>query len=236
MLAIVPRSMTIHTAFQRCTPYLVVLSSLMLQRLNFMSHSISRLIPGLKKSDEVATQQLWDHFSEKLVGLARRKLGDIPKRVADEEDIASTVFFSLCRGAAAGRLADVKSRDELWWLLLAITKRKVADFVRHEMAQKRGPGQVEYLGTATSSQHGLPLGLDDLMGDEPTPELLAMLQEQHLYLLSLLRDDSLRNIANLRIEGHSTIEIASLINISKRSVERKLQLIRQTWSGEMSDD
>ncbi len=138
----------------------------------------------------------------RLVELARRRLKDAPKRVADEEDIAASVFHSLCRGAAAGRFQNVQNRDDLWWLLLAITKQKVVDHVRRETAQKRGAGRTQSesgLNGNPDDSHGF--GLDRLVGDEPTPEFILMLEEQHERLLGLLRDDRLRQIAVFRIEG-----------------------------------
>jgi len=170
----------------------------------------------------------------RLVELARRRLKDAPKRVADEEDIAASVFHSLCRGAAAGRFQNVKNRDDLWWLLLAITKQKVVDHVRRETAQKRGAGRVQLesgLNGNADDSHGF--ALDRLVGDEPTPEFVLMLEEQHQRLLGLLRDDRLRQIAVFRIEGFTVPEIAEDLRVSTRSIERKLQLIRGVWSKEL---
>jgi len=169
-----------------------------------------------------------------LVELARRRLKDAPKRVADEEDIAASVFHSLCRGAAAGRFHNVKNRDDLWWLLLAITKQKVIDHVRRETAQKRGGGRTQLESALNGKPDGSKrFGLDELMSEEPTPEFVYMLQEQHDRLLGILRDDNLRRIAVSRIEGFTVPEIADDLRVSTRSVERKLQLIRGMWSKEL---
>src|SRR5689334_11320901 len=108
-----------------------------------MADSISEWIGRLKAGDSDAAQNLWDRYAQALVNVARKKLGDAPRRVADEEDVAQSVFSSICRGAAAGRFTDVRSRDELWWLLLSITTQKVVDHVRRELAQKRGGGQAK---------------------------------------------------------------------------------------------
>jgi DNA-directed RNA polymerase specialized sigma24 family protein len=47
------------------------------------------------------------------------------------------------------------------------------------------------------------------------------------------RYDSLREIALLKLEGHSNQEIANRIECGLRTVERKLQGIRAIWSEEM---
>jgi RNA polymerase sigma factor (sigma-70 family) len=196
--------------------------------------SISHWIAELKDGDASAAERLWERYAMRLVELARRRLKDAPKQVADEEDVAASVFHSLCRGAAAGRFENVKNRDDLWWLLLAITKQKVVDHVRREMAQKRGGGRIQSeSGLSRNSDDSHGFALDHLIGDEPTPEFALMLQEQHSRLLGLLRDDRLRQIAVFRIEGLTVPEIAADLGVSTRSVERKLQLIRGAWSKEL---
>lgn len=199
--------------------------------------SVSQWIAGLKTADSQAAQRLWERYAERLVELARQKLGRAPKRIADEEDIAQSVFRSVCRGAAAGRLIEVKDRDDLWWLLLAITKQKVVDHIRRETAKKRGGGRVQCESMlAVDTQGGGEFTLDQLVGDAPTPELMLMLEEQNERLLFLLRDDRLRKVATSRIEGYTVPEIAEHMAVSTRSVERKLKLIRETWAKDLSRD
>lgn len=193
--------------------------------------SVSGWIAGLKANDAQAAQELWNRYAFRLVDIARQKLGNAPKGIADEEDIAQSVFRSVCRGAAAGRFHAVNSRDELWWLLLAITKQKVANHVRRETAQKRGTGRVRSECALRANVDGnMGFMLDHLVGEEPTPDFLAMLEEQNRRLLGLLRDDRLRQIAISRIEGYTVPEIAAELAISTRTVERKLRLIRNKWS------
>jgi RNA polymerase sigma factor (sigma-70 family) len=198
------------------------------------AQSVSLWITNLKEGNADAAQQLWERYAQRLVAIAQRRMKDAPKRVADEEDVAASVFQSLCRGAAAGRFQNLKNRDDLWWLLLAITKQKVVDHVRREMAQKRGAGRVQFeSGLNGNVDESSGFTLDRLVGDEPTPEFVVMLEEQHERLLGLLRDDRLRQIAVFRIEGFTVPEIAEDLRVSTRSIERKLQLIRDVWSKEL---
>jgi RNA polymerase sigma factor (sigma-70 family) len=200
-----------------------------------MADSITEWLGRLKAGDAEAAQKLWDRYAQELVSMARNKIGKAPKRVGDEEDVAQSVFTTICRGAAAGRFTDVKSRDELWWLLLAITKQKAVDHIRRETAEKRGVGKIrgesEMAANADSSQRFV---IDDLVGQTPTPEFLVGLKEQYERLLCMLRDDRLREIAIARMEGYTVAEIAAKLAIGKRAVERKLQLIRSKWAEELS--
>lgn len=196
-------------------------------------NSVTVWITGLKQGDAEAVRQLWLRYSQSLVRVARQRLGAVSRTAADEEDVALSAFWSLCEVAREGKLDEVCNRDDLWWMLLAITRRKAVSQVRRETAQKRG-GWVQDLSL---SQPGSPEGLQvpcyELISDEPTPEYVAMLQEEYERLLGCLRDDLLRSVAMLRIEGHTLPEIATKLGLSLRSVERKLRLIRSTWAAEL---
>ena len=71
-----------------------------------------------------------------------------------------------------------------------------------------------------------------MIGDEPTPEFAAIVTEQCQRLLGCLADDVLRNTALWRMEGYTNGEIAKRLDVSRRSVERKVAVIRATWSEE----
>jgi DNA-directed RNA polymerase specialized sigma24 family protein len=193
---------------------------------------IDELFVRLKSGEEQAAQALWNEYSAALVNLAKQRLGNISLGMTDEEDVALSVFGSICRGAAEGRFTDVTTRDELWWLLLRITRQKVASHVRREMAAKRRtnrqPGNKDNVGA-------VPFGIYDLVSREPSPDFLLALEEESSRLMRFLRDDCLRTIVVLRIEGYLVSEIAERLSISERTVERKLQLIRDKWARELSD-
>src|SRR5262249_54823927 len=64
---------------------------------------VTHWITQLKAGDRNAVQPLWERFFPQMVRLARQRLRDAPRRVADEEDVALSAFDSFCRGAAQGR-------------------------------------------------------------------------------------------------------------------------------------
>ena len=65
--------------------------------------SVSRWIGPLQAGDPAAVQRLWERYFHRLVGLARAKLQNAPRRAADEEDVALSAFDSFCRNAGDGR-------------------------------------------------------------------------------------------------------------------------------------
>jgi DNA-directed RNA polymerase specialized sigma24 family protein len=114
---------------------------------------------------------------------------------------------------------------------VVITERKALDQAQHERRQKRGGGKVVGLPAHDGDDH--PDGdRACLAGAMPTPEFAALVADQCRSLLGLLRDDSLRQVALLRMEGYTNEEVASRLRCSLRTVARKIEIIRRTWAGE----
>ncbi|NUQ62216.1 MAG: RNA polymerase subunit sigma-70 [Pirellulales bacterium] len=194
---------------------------------------VTQWLGGLAQGDDLAVQEIWQRYCDRLVRLARKKLGDSSRRVADEEDVALSAFHSFCRGAAAGRFPQLDDRHDLWKLLVTITARKASAQLRRSHRQKRGGGTVrgESVFVRDDSSERGP-GIDQVLGQEPTPELAALVSEQCEQLMNRLHDESLRRVALFKLEGFSNEEIAEKLDCAPRTVERKLARIREAWSGE----
>jgi len=191
--------------------------------------SVTQWIRQLKAGDPRAAEQLWKRYYRQLVDVARRRLRGVPRRAADEEDVAQSAFNSFCKGAAEGRYPRLHDRGSLWPLLMAIAKNKASDLADREGAQKRGGGKVRdeaALSRADPAAKGR--GLEDLPSREPTPEEAAQLTENLRRLLGLL-DEPERAVALLRMEGYTNSEIAVRLDCAHSSVSRQLNLIKKKW-------
>ncbi|MBW3543305.1 MAG: LuxR C-terminal-related transcriptional regulator [Planctomycetes bacterium] len=73
-----------------------------------------------------------------------------------------------------------------------------------------------------------------MSGDAEPPDLPMIFEEEHRRLVSLLRDDTLREIVRWKIDGYSNRRIAEILGISEHSVGRKIRLIRMIWSEELT--
>lgn len=195
-----------------------------------MDDSISQWIHQIKAGDADAAGRLWDAYFERLSALARARIGRFPKRLADEEDVALSVFASLCRGAARGNFPKLSDRDNLWSLLAVITSRKVCDYMTAERARKRGGGEVAAASDLAGDSSNVNC-LDAVLSREPTPEMAAVFAEECERLLGKL-DPELRQLAIGKMDGLSNEELARDLDCGLRTVERRLRLIRQTWSEE----
>jgi len=187
--------------------------------------SVTHWLGDLKVGDLAAAQPLWERYFGKLVVLARGKLRRLNKTGAeeDEEDAALSAFNSFCEGAARGRFPKLDDREDLWRLLVVITARKAFAQADRQRRLKRGGGRV------AADVEGTPLGLDMLAGPDPSPEFAAMVAEEYQRLLDALDDDGLREVAISRMEGYTSDEIAARLGCARRTVARRLELIRKIW-------
>ena len=175
--------------------------------------SVTQWVAGLKAGEAEAAERLWNRYFQRLVRLARKMLGSTPRRMADEEDVAATVFRNLWQGASTGRFPELRNRENLWPLLVVLTSRRVHDLLRY---QKR------------RSSEDAPEELDHVIAKEPTPEFAAMMTENVSRLFAVL-DPVQRQVAQGKLEGRENAEIARGLGCSERTVERKLQVIRRIW-------
>jgi DNA-directed RNA polymerase specialized sigma24 family protein len=181
--------------------------------------SISICLDLLKRGDGVGAQRLWEAYFHRLVRLACQRLGQVPRRAADEEDVALSAFKSFVLRAEAGKFPRLDDREDLWQILYVITVRKSISVIRRE------------------SRHNAVVSLSDLavleeggpIDSEPTPELAAQFAEELHLLLDQLGDPILHDIALWRMEGYTNKEIAGRIGVIEQTVERKLRRIREIW-------
>ena len=189
--------------------------------------SVSHWVRQLQEGEAAAVQPLWERYFPRLVELARKKLRDAPRR-GTEEDVALSAFDSFCRNAADGRFPQLADRDDLWRLLVVLTARKAAHFVRDERRQKRGGGTIPL---ELAPEEGL--GLEQILSREPTPEFAAQAAEECQRLLCLLGEPELETIALWKMEGYTVEEIAQKLGYVPRSIKRKLRVIRILWEKEI---
>lgn len=200
-----------------------------------VENSIERWLQEIRGGNSQAQQAIWEAFFPDLVLLARKRLTGIRKTFEDEEDVALSVLQSFFTAMQKNRFLDLRGRDSLWRLLSWMTHRKAIDRIRHQSRQKRRvQGESAMLPGTISNPVGRPL--EQVVGQEPSPDLEAILIEELRVLLDLL-NEPMRLVAIRKLDGFSNAEIAQEQACSIATIERRLKLIREIWTqhGNSSD-
>jgi DNA-directed RNA polymerase specialized sigma24 family protein len=186
-------------------------------------HSITRLIQvvrlGLDGESE-AQERLVGQFFTRLTALARKKLGGV-RGYEDEHDVAVCAMKSFFHGVKRGEFTQLTDRDSLWALLAVITLNKATSTQRRQFAAKRDIRRN--------------LSLQEKLREGPSDEFLDSVFQEGNRLLDALAANSLRTVAQMRMEGYSNEEIADRIGRSVKTVERKFRLIRQQLELELNN-
>ncbi|NNE00919.1 MAG: RNA polymerase subunit sigma-70 [Pirellulaceae bacterium] len=198
------------------------------------STNVSHWIHLVKTGDSTAANRIWQHYFDRLVRSVRGRLYGQNRAVSDEEDIVLSVFDSFYNAAENGRFPDLSDRDDLWRLLLRMAARKVVDKRRHDLRQRRGGNvrlhSLDHTGDDGSFDDGRVI---EAIGDEPSPEMVLMMQESVEQLFSHLGVGQLRDLAVAKLEGYSNAELAQRFGCSERTIERRLHLIREKCQQEL---
>jgi DNA-directed RNA polymerase specialized sigma24 family protein len=184
--------------------------------------SITLHVQGVKSGSTPDFEAIWSQYFGRLAALAGRNLSPIGKQFATPDEVAGSVLRILWEGARKDKFAPLNDRQDLWRLLVLLTEHKVIDKERQARAKKRGgaPG----VGRAPSDL------LAQVPSKEPSPALVHELQDEMDRLLRLLPTATLQQIALWRLENRSVEEIAILLDVTTRTIERKLVLIRDLWA------
>ena len=195
--------------------------------------SVTRLIIDLRSDDpalrEVAARLVWGRYFRELLALARNHLSARIRCREDEEDVLQSMYKSFCIRQRRGDF-DLASRDELWNLLVRITLRKARNTANRHRQGKRDVRREDAEAAADRSGGDLPgTILDQIDSDGPTPAEAALLNEALEGRFQMLKDSDLRQIALWKLEGSTNPEIATKLDCTVRTVERKLERIRTYW-------
>lgn len=194
-------------------------------------NSISQYIERLKQGDSDAADQVWNRYVRRLIQFAKNRFTTRRKSVTDEEDVVQQAFCDFFQMVKEDRFSRLEDRNDLWQVLAMLVDRRAKDILRHQYSQKTGEGLVRTESVFQTSPHDSDspgiASLEDLL---PTPETAAVFWELFENRLSLLNDPNLREVALLKMQGHTNREIADLQQTSQRTIERALYSIRKRWT------
>jgi RNA polymerase sigma-70 factor (ECF subfamily) len=192
--------------------------------------SVTRLIEELRSADPrvnaAPARLIWERYLGALLALAKDQLARRVRCREDEEDVLQSTFKSFFRRRDGD--FDLTDRNDPWRLLVTITLRKTRNVAnRHEMKQRDVWREHSAQWGEVDPSRGELL---DLIDSEPTADDAAALVEGFQQRIETLTDPSLRQVALLKMKGHTNAEIAELQGCVERTVGRKLERIRDRWT------
>ncbi len=188
--------------------------------------SVSQAINNVRRQQNDAASLLWGRFADQITGYARRRIHWRHRRIYDAEDLVSTAFGEVLISLWNGELETVRTRNDLWRMLMLVVKRRNINMqARLQRQQPDGP----LILTESGLSSGGLMNVAEPDGASSPPAAVAELNHDFARLIENLPDEDCKAIALMRIGNYSISEIAALLDTSTRTVDRKLATIRSHW-------
>lgn len=182
------------------------------------SNDFDLLLAAARSGDETAMQRLVSQYEPELRIVARHRLGPALRPHLDTIDLVQSVHRSLLIGLRANRF-DISSPEKLIGLAVTIVRRKAAKHWRHLKRQQRLSNQDEAGDDFVDTMLSLQTPQTDVPADFATQEVLAQ------WLASL--DNIEKQLITMRLEGHSTAEVAQALELDPDVLRVKLSRLRK---------
>ena len=187
--------------------------------MTIQTGTVSQWIAQVKSGNDVALANLHQRYWPSLVGLARRRLNGVPVGDRDAEDVAQDAFVAMYQALRKGKTPGLDNRHQWLAFLSHIIACKAVNEIKRANAKKRG-------GNRRTRQMEFP----DLavLNDNYDPEQQAILRDCYAFYLGCL-PEHLRQFAELHLAGFSVAEMAQRLGCVRRTVDRKIRLLKLCW-------
>ncbi len=98
------------------------------------------LVAAFKAGSESAATELFDRYCEKLMNLARRRIGQRMASRIDPEDVIQSAFRTFFARVRKNEFT-FEGESDLFKLLVRLTVNKTLRQIAHHRAAKRDPGK-----------------------------------------------------------------------------------------------
>jgi DNA-directed RNA polymerase specialized sigma24 family protein len=195
-----------------------------------MAHSVTAWLLQLDRNDREnfnrAAGVLTKRYEQALLAKIRGKISPKIRQRVDAEDVLQSVLADFFRRPDN---ATLESRGDFWRLILRIAMNKVASKGRYETAGVRNAGLDQgYAGIGSDDSAEKP-GLELVSENAHLESEAFEVAEEVQGMLGQLSVE-LREVAELLMEGCTHVEIAERIQRTTRTVERRVEMIREHWN------
>jgi DNA-directed RNA polymerase specialized sigma24 family protein len=203
--------------------------------------STTIIVNKIAAGDRIALEEFVHRYNRKMVRMADRYMRRLRTHLVtcDAEGAVNGTLAKLYRRAIDGELPCVESSIEFWKMFFSMLKDEIRGALDRDAATKRGgPGarrsrdQSRLGGNARAWREWS--GLDYLPVDEVYTLLapsrdLALIRLEIEEFLQHLDDPLTRRIAVLKLQSYTNGQIAELLELNERTIERKLVAIRRRF-------
>ncbi|MBA2227694.1 RNA polymerase sigma factor [Thermogemmata fonticola] len=177
------------------------------------------LVAAYQAGSDTAAQILFDRYCEKLLRLARRRIGQRLLKRIDPEDVIQSAFRTFFVHLRKSDFSFAEESD-LFKLLVRLTVHKTLRQIAHHRAAKRDPAR-EVVNVLDDRDL-----MEQLISQEPPPEAEVTLVEEMERFFARLSDFECK-VLELRLQGYSTSEIAQKLQTYDRKIRRVLERIEK---------
>ena len=185
------------------------------------------LVSNYQAGSESAARDLFDKYCERLMKLAKRRIGQRMASRFDPEDVIQSAFRTFFTRVKNDEFT-FEAEDDLFKLLVRLTVRKTLRRIEHHSAAKRNPNSE----AAQRTDDIEPFSLIASRAVKPDMEV-ALIDEFQLFIGDLPELD--RQVIELKIQGYTTAEIAEKVGSYERKVRRVLERIEKMTGAEGAD-
>ena len=179
--------------------------------------SFQQLMSRAKQGDELAMAELVKQYEPEVRMVASVRLGGFLRPHLDSVDLVQSVHKSLMLGLRRNQF-DISSPEKLIALALTMVRRKVAKKWRKMRRQQR----LESSGSSAN----LPDMLASLVSPDSDPAALTAQRAEIEEIFSKL-SESERRLIELRMDGHSTVEVARKLGLDADVLRVNLSRLRK---------
>jgi RNA polymerase sigma-70 factor (ECF subfamily) len=176
------------------------------------------LIKKCRSGDQEAARLLFELYAERLMTLAKWRVGARLTSRVDPEDILQSVFGTFFRRLREGHF-QFQDQDDLLRLLVRITLHKTLKQISYQTAAKRDPHQE--VGQEVESNEGL----GQVLAREEPPDVAIAFMDQWEAIMRRLGSQE-RQILEMRMQGFTNEEIAKKLGIYDRKIRRLVEHVR----------
>jgi RNA polymerase sigma factor (sigma-70 family) len=183
--------------------------------------TFAELVARTRRGDNEAAGELARLYEQDILLVARLCLGAALRPYVDSMDLVQSVHHSLLLGLRQNKFS-LSTPGDLVALALTLVRRKVARRWRRSERQRRFDRGTD--------EAPLPPALAELESRLPGPEETAQYNDALVQLRGHL-DPLDRQVIELRLEGHSTAEVARRLGLDADVLRVRLSRLRQALRG-----